>query len=108
MSGNDHNSGRSKPVQLHQGRTGGAAGMVGRSVTVCGGVIVGAVLLGAHGACLAGSEVGPPDSATLTAPVDGSNPYAIIGDRNVFHLNPPPPPPPPDNGPPAVIPKVYL
>jgi hypothetical protein len=108
MSGTDHNPGRSKPVELHQGRTGGAVGMIGRSMIVCGGVIVGAILLGTQGACLAGSEVGPPDSATLNPPVDESNPYAIISDRNVFHLNPPPAPPPPDNGPPAVIPKVYL
>lgn len=27
------------------------------------------------------------------ANLEGVNPYAIIGDRNIFHLNPPPPPP---------------
>src|SRR5208337_401721 len=27
---------------------------------------------------------------------DASNPYSIISERNVFHLNPPPPPPEPE------------
>jgi hypothetical protein len=29
-------------------------------------------------------------------PDDGSNPYAVISERNVFHLNPIPPPPAPE------------
>lgn len=36
-----------------------------------------------------------------------ANPYAVISDRNVFHLNPPPPPPAPAEKPPDV-PKVML
>jgi hypothetical protein len=31
-----------------------------------------------------------------TLPEDSSNPYAVITERNVFHLNPVPPPPPPE------------
>jgi hypothetical protein len=39
---------------------------------------------------------------------DASNPYSVIVDRNVFHLNPAPPPAAPDKGPPPDLPKVYL
>jgi hypothetical protein len=37
-----------------------------------------------------------------------SNPYAVISDRNVFHLNPPPPPPPLDPPKPADVRTVML
>ena len=36
------------------------------------------------------------------------NPYSVISDRNVFHLNPPPPPPPPPEPKPLDLPKVML
>ncbi|MGA2176811.1 MAG: hypothetical protein ABSH38_17680 [Verrucomicrobiota bacterium] len=36
-----------------------------------------------------------------------ANPYAVISDRNVFHLNPPPPPPAPPEKP-IEVPKVML
>jgi hypothetical protein len=42
-----------------------------------------------------------------TTPGD-SNPYAIISDRNVFHLNPPPPPPEPTPPKPPDLPPVKL
>jgi hypothetical protein len=37
----------------------------------------------------------PSQSSTSKATDDGSNPYGVIVERNVFHLNPPPPPPEP-------------
>jgi hypothetical protein len=37
-----------------------------------------------------------------------ANPYSIISDRNVFHLNPPPPPPAPIEPKPVELPKVML
>jgi len=49
----------------------------------------------------------PSPSSASSAVDDGSNPYAIIVDRNVFHLNPPPPPVAVKEKP-ADIPKVYL
>ena len=36
-----------------------------------------------------------------------SNPYAVISERNVFHLNPPPPPPAPD-APKVELPEIKL
>jgi hypothetical protein len=39
--------------------------------------------------------------------MDSSNPYAVIVDRNIFHLTSPPPPPPVDTKP-KDMPKVYL
>ncbi|MGO8696849.1 MAG: hypothetical protein ACLQVY_03920 [Limisphaerales bacterium] len=47
------------------------------------GIILGCVLL-----------AGPRPASAL--PVDSTNPYAVISERNVFHLNPIPPPPPPE------------
>jgi hypothetical protein len=49
----------------------------------------------------------PPGFAPVAAPTkenvdDASNPYAVIVERNIFHLNPPPPPPEPEK------PKVEL
>jgi hypothetical protein len=39
----------------------------------------------------------PSDAPPATATTDDtSNPYAVIVERNIFHLNPPPPPPEPD------------
>lgn len=43
-----------------------------------------------------------PDSSE-----DVSNPYAVISERNVFHLNPIPPPPPPD-APKVELPEIKL
>jgi hypothetical protein len=37
-----------------------------------------------------------------------ANPYSVISDRNVFHLNPPPPPAPPPEPKPLDLPKVML
>jgi hypothetical protein len=45
--------------------------------------------------------------AADTDPAD-ANPYSVISDRNVFHLNPPPPPPPPVDPTPVELPKVML
>lgn len=41
-------------------------------------------------------------------PVTDSNPYAVISDRNIFHLNPPPPPVPAEAPKPVDLPKVAL
>jgi hypothetical protein len=38
----------------------------------------------------------PAPEPAKDAPADSSNPYSIIVEANVFHLNPPPPPPPPE------------
>jgi len=50
-------------------------------------------------------------ATTLTAaepePAD-ANPYSVISDRNVFHLNPPPPAPPVDEAPPVEARKLML
>jgi hypothetical protein len=40
--------------------------------------------------------------------VHDGNPYSVISDRNIFHLNPPPPPPAPDEPKPVDLPKVAL
>lgn len=61
---------------------------VGIAVTLCA--------FATHGA------TGPGGTAPLDNPDDSSNPYSIIVERNVFHLNPPPPPPEPEK------PKVEL
>lgn len=39
---------------------------------------------------------------------DEANPYAIISERNVFHLNPPPPPAPPPEAPKADLPVIKI
>jgi hypothetical protein len=67
-----------------------------------------AILLGAQGVCPAGTEDPPPAAPVATALNDNSNPYSVISDRNVFHLNPIPPPPEPDKGPPPNLPVVLL
>jgi hypothetical protein len=46
-------------------------------------------------------------AAADTAPAD-ANPYSVISDRNIFHLNPPPPPPDPDAAKAVDVPKVML
>ncbi|HWD17994.1 MAG TPA: hypothetical protein VHB20_01845 [Verrucomicrobiae bacterium] len=48
-----------------------------------------------------------------TAPVwaaeePDANPYAVISERNVFHLNPPPPPAPPPEAPKADLPVIKI
>jgi hypothetical protein len=47
---------------------------------------------------VAASEVVPEEA----------NPYSVISDRNVFHLNPPPPPPAAEAPKPADLPKIML
>src|SRR5581483_2407294 len=39
---------------------------------------------------------------------DAANPYSIIPERNVFHLNPPPPPPPPPETTKADLPIIKI
>jgi hypothetical protein len=50
--------------------------------------------------------------STVRAASEGTpaeaNPYSVISDRNVFHLNPPPPPPSADDAKPVDLPKVIL
>jgi hypothetical protein len=66
------------------------------------------ILLGAERVCFAGTEDPSPGAHVATVPDDGSNPYSVISDRNVFHLNPPPPPPTPEQGPKPDAPEVFL
>jgi hypothetical protein len=47
-------------------------------------------------------------SAVVDNPLGDVNPYAVISDRNVFHLNPPPPPPAAPEPKPVDLPKVML
>jgi hypothetical protein len=49
---------------------------------------------------------GPP--GTSDGSFDGSNPYAVITDRNIFHLNPPPPPVSDADKKAKEVPKVFL
>jgi hypothetical protein len=46
--------------------------------------------------------------AVADSDTGASNPYAVIGQSNVFHLNPIPPPPPADDAKPADLPKVMF
>jgi hypothetical protein len=48
-----------------------------------------------------------PACGTADTAVSEANPYAVISDRNVFHLNPPPPPPSAEEKP-VDVPKVML
>lgn len=48
-----------------------------------------------------------PVSAAADTAASEANPYAVISDRNIFHLNPPPPPPSADDKP-VDVPKVML
>jgi len=57
------------------------------------GAISLALIMGGHGVGIA----------------EGSaNPYGVIAQRNVFHLNPPPAPAAPEKEPPAALPDVFL
>jgi hypothetical protein len=47
-------------------------------------------------------------SAVAETPGEDANPYAVISDKNMFHLNPPPPPPSADAGKPPDLQKVML
>jgi hypothetical protein len=47
-------------------------------------------------------------SAFAETTSDDTNPYSIISDKNVFHLNPPPPPPSLDSAKPPDLQKVML
>jgi len=42
------------------------------------------------------------------AKAEDSNPYSVIAERNVFHLNPPPPPPAPEEAPKADLPVIKI
>ena len=53
-----------------------------------------------------GATAGPP--GTSDGSFDGSNPYAVITDRNIFHLNPPPPPVSDADKKAKEVPKVFL
>jgi hypothetical protein len=55
--------------------------------------------------CLFLLAQGWPTAAAV--PDDDSNPYAVISERNVFHLNPIPPPPAPET-PKADLPEIKL
>jgi hypothetical protein len=46
--------------------------------------------------------------AASDTPAADANPYSVISDRNIFHLNPPPPPPAADAPKPVDLPKVAL
>ncbi|MGO8697769.1 MAG: hypothetical protein ACLQVY_08640 [Limisphaerales bacterium] len=75
------------------------------STTARAARVAGAILLAAHRACIAEAEETPP-ARSVTVPND-NNPYSLISDRNVFHLNPPPLPQL-DKGPPPILPVVLL
>src|SRR5271170_1999683 len=53
----------------------------------------------------AAAKANPSSTSDTTG--DDSNPYAVIVDKNIFHLNPLPPPPAPEEKP-KDLPKVYL
>jgi hypothetical protein len=59
--------------------------------------LLGCLFLFAQGVCVAGG-----------APDEESNPYAVISERNVFHLNPPPPPAPAEEPPKVEVPTMKL
>jgi hypothetical protein len=50
----------------------------------------------------------PADVAVAEATPADANPYSVIGDRNIFHLNPPPIPPTNENVIPLELPKLML
>lgn len=62
-----------------------------------------ACVLGCAGMAGLTTVAAAEDSTTADA-----NPYSVISDRNVFHLNPPPPPPKTDEAPPAEERKLIL
>jgi len=62
-----------------------------------------AFLLGCAGMIGLGGVAAAAEKAAADA-----NPYSVISDRNVFHLNPPPPPAPPPDPKPLDLPKVML
>jgi hypothetical protein len=47
-------------------------------------------------------------SAAAAVPDENANPYSVISERNVFHLNPIPPPAPPAETPKADLPEIKL
>jgi len=71
--------------------------IVARSKLAWAGVLGCAAMAGLGGA-LAAADSSPAEA----------NPYSVIWDRNVFHLNPEPIPPPPEPPKPAELPKVML
>jgi hypothetical protein len=60
-------------------------------------------VLGCAGLAALANALAAADNGTTDV-----NPYSVISDRNVFHLNPPPPPPPPPDPKPLDLPKVML
>jgi len=57
--------------------------------------------------CAAVAFLATAKAATDIPPAD-ANPYSVISDRNVFHLNPPPPPVSAEDSKPVELPKVAL
>jgi hypothetical protein len=74
------------------------------------GLLGGAFLLGAPGACFAATNEAPPTTAVAVATASdaNANPYSVITERNPFRLNPPPPPPEPSKPPSPALPAVIL
>jgi len=74
------------------------------------GLLGGAFLLGAPGACFAATNEAPPTTAVAVATASdaNANPYSVITERNPFRLNPPPPPPEPSKPPSPALPVVIL
>jgi hypothetical protein len=66
------------------------------------------VLAGPDCVSAAGPEDASPGAQVAAASEVGSNPYSVICDRNVFHLNPPPTNAPADKAPPPDLPAVFL
>ena len=74
----------------------------------CSSVIGAAIWLAAQDAGLAGTD-GTPLPAPIAAAANGTaSPYAVIMERNAFHLNPPPSLPEPAKPPPPDLPQVKL
>jgi hypothetical protein len=73
-----------------------------------GGLLGGAILLGARGVCLGGKEDAPPAAAVAAGLDADASPYWVITQRNAFRLNPPPPPLEPAKPPPPHLPEVKL
>jgi len=73
-----------------------------------GGMLCGAILLGAQRICLAGTEDAPPAPAVAAASGAKANPYSVITERNPFRLNPPTPAPEPAKLPSPDLPVVMV
>ena len=60
------------------------------------GMVGGMLFLIGAALCAAVPPATKPASDTVKDSPDDSNPYSVIVERNIFHLNPPPPPPEPE------------